>query len=1191
MSVFCCLAANAQFSYSNSLVGATLIYSNNFTLGTPGVNISNTAPTVANSTFGGTSTATWTDVLGFHDTNSSGPVFFAANGAVPGTPDSMLLPFTPQPNFVYTLTASVSFSGNPGNWVGTGFAQRIPINANFGFGRMSDGGSTPPNQGPNGFDWIILTESSGNVQFFKGAGAGNQLISQNGFFPAGAGTHAVKVILDTTGSPWTVAAFVDNVQAATNSAYSSNPSIGAVGLTENTLGAPANVQWNTFALSATPIVIGQQPASANVSAGAAFTNKVLVAATSPSYQWYTNDVAIAGATNASLIINPVSVGDAGTNYYVVVTNVYGAVTSAPASLTVYTNPVIIAQSPTTHTNPMTLFGGMNLDGNNYLGSSPTFSVSALGAIPLSFQWLTNGVAVSGATKASFTFTNCQFGGPTNFACVVSNSFGTATNTWPIVVYAPTPTAPYRQAIMAAQPVGFWRLNEPDNNLNNGNPGAICNEYQSGNNGIYTNVALGQTGYNPLEPEETSAWFGQGGLFYCFANQIQGLDFAAPAGANAQFTVEAWANCGSSGIGGGGPVVTQGTNGANEAFALGLDTSATPNYQFYVRSANGTVYKADSSIQATDFAWHHLVGVCDEAAGKVSLYVDGKLAASTAIPVQSGLFEAAVPISIGGEYKSGTGNNLQFFGFIDDVAAYGYALSAAQVAGHYSAVGNLIPLSFVSPLAPTNLVYQVNKTLTIPATVFGQPPFGYYWTNITTGGVLGSGKTNVLATLDATLTFPNASASLSGDQLELVATNGGGSTNWFVSLFTPPPPVTLDYSNPILYSNYFNGGTWSIAGMPMTAANSLVGGTNTTWTDALGTNDTGSLQANGVSATTSPDSWVVPFTPHSGYIYTVTASVTFSGNPGNWVGVGFAQRVPTNAAVGFGRFSDGGTTPPNQGPNGYDWMILTEGSGNLQCFTGPAGTGQVFNQNGFFPAGPGSHVVQVILDTTGPLWSAAFYVDGVQAGTTQTYAANPPIGAVGITQTTLSAPGFVQWNYFALSQEAPGGVPPYLFAPLPPGNVTLLADTSLSIPVSAFGSVPLGYYWSNTNTDALLGAGITNDVAPLVANLGVSDVPFSWNGNTLALIVTNAFGTNISLVSLTVTNTINPKPGPIQFSFAAGLLTLSWPTNMGWTLQAQTNSPGVGLGTNWVVVPGSTTITNLVVPVNPTNGSVFYRLRM
>jgi hypothetical protein len=58
----------------------------------------------------------------------------------------------------------------------------------------------------------------------------------------------------------------------------------------------------------------------------------------------------------------------------------------------------------------------------------------------------------------------------------------------------------------------------------------------------------------------------------------------------------------------------------------------------------------------------------------------------------------------------------------------------------------------------------------------------------------------------------------------------------------------------------------------------------------------------------------------------------------------------------------------------------------------------------------------------------------------------------------------------------------------------------------------------------------------------------------------------------------------------GSLYLSWPNNYtGWQLQAETNGLSVGLTNDWVNVSGSTTTNTVVVPLNLTNGSVFFRL--
>jgi autotransporter-associated beta strand protein len=72
-------------------------------------------------------------------------------------------------------------------------------------------------------------------------------------------------------------------------------------------------------------------------------------------------------------------------------------------------------------------------------------------------------------------------------------------------------------------------------------------------------------------------------------------------------------------------------------------------------------------------------------------------------------------------------------------------------------------------------------------------------------------------------------------------------------------------------------------------------------------------------------------------------------------------------------------------------------------------------------------------------------------------------------------------------------------------------------------------------------------------------------------------------------TINPNPGTIQISISGNILSLAWPTNAGWLLQAQTNSLQLGLSTNWVTLPGSGAITNLSVTIDPANGSTFYRI--
>lgn len=71
---------------------------------------------------------------------------------------------------------------------------------------------------------------------------------------------------------------------------------------------------------------------------------------------------------------------------------------------------------------------------------------------------------------------------------------------------------------------------------------------------------------------------------------------------------------------------------------------------------------------------------------------------------------------------------------------------------------------------------------------------------------------------------------------------------------------------------------------------------------------------------------------------------------------------------------------------------------------------------------------------------------------------------------------------------------------------------------------------------------------------------------------------------------NPEPAPITYSLDGDQLTLSWPADRtGWLLQEQTTDLGVGIGDNWVDVPGSTLVNEITVTVDPNVGCRFYRL--
>jgi hypothetical protein len=340
------------------------------------------------------------------------------------------------------------------------------------------------------------------------------------------------------------------------------------------------------------------------------------------------------------------------------------------------------------------------------------------------------------------------------------------------------------------------LNE-GNDDGGGDDGYLAIDYGGGNNGIYTNVLLGNSGYSPsTDPSDTSAIFGEYNSLPAVnedAGQIQGINFAITNGGNGEFTVEAWAN----GVNDpslfpqivGAPLLTKGLYNHDDQFNLGIDSTKL-HYRFYVRNAAGSVFTCGSgTAPPIDNGWHHVVGVCDEANGLLSVYYDGKLVNTASIPTNSGIYADTEPAFIGAGTQDGITYSNQFIGNINDVAVFGYALSPGQIASEYSAAG--VGPSFIQT-PPASMAVNGGGALTISASAIGTAPISYQWTDVSAGTNIILGTTNAIP-LNATLMVSNVPAGWNNDQLELTINNTYGSTNVYVLLtvYTNAPVITQD----------------------------------------------------------------------------------------------------------------------------------------------------------------------------------------------------------------------------------------------------------------------------------------------------------------------------------------------------------------------------------------------------------------
>jgi hypothetical protein len=201
--------------------------------------------------------------------------------------------------------------------------------------------------------------------------------------------------------------------------------------------------------AAAPTIV-TQPANQIVTAGQTATFSVMASGTAPlNYQWQKNNANIGGATAASYTTPATIAGDTGAKFDVVVSNAAGSIASSMATLTV--NAAAVAPTITTQPANQTVNAGQ----------TATFSVTAAGTAPLSYQWQKNSANISGATAASYTTpTTATTDNGAKFDVIVSNTAGSQTSimvtlTVNVAVVAPTiTTQPANQSVTVGKTATF-----------------------------------------------------------------------------------------------------------------------------------------------------------------------------------------------------------------------------------------------------------------------------------------------------------------------------------------------------------------------------------------------------------------------------------------------------------------------------------------------------------------------------------------------------------------------------------------------------------------------------------------------------------------------------------------------------------------------------------------------------------------
>jgi hypothetical protein len=179
--------------------------------------------------------------------------------------------------------------------------------------------------------------------------------------------------------------------------------------------------------------------------------------------------------------------------------------------------------------------------------------------------------------------------------------------------------------------------------------------------------------------------------------------------------------------------------------------------------------------------------------------------------------------------------------------------------------------------------------------------------------------------------------------------------------------------------------------------------------------------------------------------------------------------------------------------------------------------------------------------------------------------NPPAAAVGTASTAPSltlVAGHLYTDRFTITLTATNTLAI---------TNSLYSGTNMNgAPLSQFGGVASGGTYLINTFDALA---------------------IGWRATA------NTFATAIDINQITVNATfatpVSLMPTNIVFQVVGGQIQLSWPvTHLGWKLQVQTNSLATGLApspANWVDWPGSESVTQQVITIDPANPTVFFRL--
>jgi autotransporter-associated beta strand protein len=882
------------------------------------------------------------------------------------------------------------------------------------------------------------------------------------------------------------------------------------------------------------------------------------------------------------------------------------------------------------------------------GQVATFTAAAVGYLPIAYQWYKNGVLVPGATDATYAFTTTQADNGSTIVCYATNTIGVTTYSATSSTAALTVFTPPTLAWMDSSHGGAdstWNTTSLDwtNDVAGGGivafsqtNGVLFDDRGAGSSSVdvaekvalygfkvnsssdYTFLSSGGAGY--LDGQANLVKLGSGKMTLDVSNNLTGGTFigagtlqvgnydtagslsAGPVTNNSALVLARTdaINVGNV-ISGSGSLSVSGNVTVSSSNTYTGPTTVASGYA-YLPTQNG--FGSDSgALTVADGAQVYVTGNYDfgskpltvsgsgpdgngalrkggsgtttyngavSLAGSATLYVDG----SATLNLSNNVGPTAssdVTLTLGG---AGTGNiaapvNLQQGSLTVSGGTWTVA-STNHYTGQTALNGGTLEIASFGALGalPSDFnqsqIYLNNGILGVVSNA-----------TLADGrrGLYVAGTTSALSVnTNATLVITNP---IAGDSSANLIKRGAGK-------------LVLDGVNTFggfLYVDRGDTAATSADGMTVIAKTEALAGMpagSGSWIWIRNNNSASStLALDGTQApvTIAPDISLagrnvsVPTIENLAGDNTVSGNITLVSGGGNyWLQsdagkLSFTQPLPYTITATSGRtlsFMGAGTieVPIIQDAAGYPVSIVKAGTGVLNLTGASVYTGTTVVTNGVLQLSGslGTNTVTVgggWLVGNGSISGDVSVLSGgsIGAGTTNTTGTLTLGGALTLAGTTVA-----KVNKGAASRD--------LIAVT--GSLTMggtLAVTNLS------GSLAAGDSFQLFSAGSFAG-GFTN-VVPATPGSGLA-----WNTNLLA-----------SSGVLSIVTGLPSYSTNLSFTVSGSTLTVKWPaTHVGWILQAQTNSIGVGLSNNWVDLSDSTTVFEKQLTIAPGNGAVFFRLR-